>query len=446
LKSILYIPIEVKVRELLSRTSIALSALNEGFDEVVVGRDFDVFNGIKEPGTILLKSAATFESKLVSKLVAEGHSVFSLDEEGIIPPLNDPSINSRFSKELIGDLSGIFLNGRLELSTIPMNKSHSEKLFLTGNPRFDFYSKSARVIYHDSINEISKSVGGKKVILVVSRFGDVNLSSGVDFFKLLADCGYIHSKETREYFEGFYNHSKNLFQRFLELPEKLAKEYPNHVVVVRPHPSECHEVWQKSVRSKNILVTSEHDIAPWLMRSSVMIHNGCTTSVESIAIGTPVVSYMPYSSGEYDLNMANELGRIVVNEDQLLTVLNDVVRDGVFPNRNEKKFSYIIEYSEGQRSSKKIAKYLYDGRTRFKSELRFSVKPSRKALLYGKEVVTLMCYKLGLRNSYGRKKFPSLRRKEFENIVDLVSSAFAENTKYSLNRVGFDAFRIKKDR
>ncbi|MDU0356109.1 hypothetical protein RS130_21420 [Paraglaciecola aquimarina] len=436
----LYIPVESQSRELASRIAVALYSLDIGFSDVIIGRDVEVFNTIQKPGVVLLKSAASFEFKLVEKLLSQGHKVYSLDEEGILPPLNDSSINTRFSKDLLSMLSGVFVNGNLELSSFPSWVKSSEKLIITGNPRFDFYAPRKRRFYNNNKNKINSLVKGKKIILLVSRFGDVNLSKNINYFKLLEDNGYMNTEKSRAFHKGFYEHSKVIFEEFIQLPTTLAREFPEHMIVVRPHPSECDSVWRTFNKFENILVSSQFDIASWLSCAEVMVHNGCTTSVEATAMEVPVISFVPATSDEYDLVQANELGEKAENIQEVVDIIRD--KEGLYLMAdNLSKLNEIIKYDPECNASELIAKSLYDGVQTVTNET--NSKRSKNIRFFLREIIKLLLSNLKLRHCYARKKYPFISTVKFRAKVEDISKCMNLEG-FSVNREGIDVFRIKK--
>ena len=52
--------------------------------------------------------------------------------------------------------------------------------------------------------------------------------------------------------------------------------------VVRPHPSDDRQTFVNAFEGlKNVHVISEGSVIPWLIASKFVIHNECTTAIES---------------------------------------------------------------------------------------------------------------------------------------------------------------------
>lgn len=441
--NILYLPVETVKRELDSKLAIGLHALEfDQFDEVIIGKDAELFLCITEPGVILLKSAASFESGLISRLKEFGHIVYSLDEEGIVPPLNDPSINSRFSKKNLDLLDGVLCNGPLELQSFPSWVRESDKIIMSGNPRFDFYKKENRAYYSKAVAKIRSEIGDKKVILIASRFGDVNIVEGQSCYEILSDNGFLDTEESKRFFSGFLEHSEKVFNSFLELPSLIADAFPECTIVVRPHPSESHEKWNEVSKRTNIIVRSDYDIGSWLACSECLIHNGCTTAIEASVMQVPVLSYLPVKSLEFDLHHPNEIGYEINKADDLLIVVGNVL------NYSEKycgvrKLDSILTYDMINPASRLILNTLA------------SKKPLRKIIknkmcfksffsYYVKCVFKLILHCLGIRKEYKRAKYPFLFQREYQERSKSIAKIFNLSVSYSLRKKGIDLISIKK--
>jgi hypothetical protein len=57
----------------------------------------------------------------------------------------------------------------------------------------------------------------------------------------------------------------------------------------------------------NVSVIAEGNVVPWLLASSSIIHNGCTTAVESYILERPVIAYEPSRHDVLNLDLPNSL-------------------------------------------------------------------------------------------------------------------------------------------
>ena len=74
-----------------------------------------------------------------------------------------------------------------------------------------------------------------------------------------------------------------LLKKFLKLINFLSTKNPNYNFVLRPHPSENINDWKKFVKKmgKNIFVTKEFDVTPWIYSSKYVIHNSSAVGLQT---------------------------------------------------------------------------------------------------------------------------------------------------------------------
>ena len=60
-----------------------------------------------------------------------------------------------------------------------------------------------------------------------------------------AEFGQAARGMPREYAEGFRDHKQAIFEDFQQLIPALEKSFPDHTIVVRPHPTENQEIYRK---------------------------------------------------------------------------------------------------------------------------------------------------------------------------------------------------------
>jgi len=107
---------------------------------------------------------------------------------------------------------------------------------------------------------------------------------------------------SREYAEGLRDHKQDIFNSFKQMIPTLDQVFTDHKIIVRPHPTENQQVYKDIANGcKNVEVTNEGNVVPWLMAARVLIHNGCTTGVEAYVMGVPAISYRAKINEKYDL-------------------------------------------------------------------------------------------------------------------------------------------------
>jgi hypothetical protein len=77
-----------------------------------------------------------------------------------------------------------------------------------------------------------------------------------------------------------------------------------------------------------VLVRHHGDVRPWSVAASAVIHNGCTTGIESALLDSPVFAYRPIRDEEYDPPLPNFVSTEVSTKDDLVSNLSDIRTDG----------------------------------------------------------------------------------------------------------------------
>jgi hypothetical protein len=99
-----------------------------------------------------------------------------------------------------------------------------------------------------------------------------------------------------------------VLEHFKRLIPELSRALPGLRIVVRPHPSESHDLWHETAMGlDDVEIANEGNVYPWLMACEAVIHNGCTTAVEATILGTPAIAYQPIRDAVYDMVLPNSL-------------------------------------------------------------------------------------------------------------------------------------------
>ena len=87
---------------------------------------------------------------------------------------------------------------------------------------------------------------------------------------------------SRAFAEGLQQYKQAIFDDFKRLIPALEEAFPNHTIVVRPHPTENPKVYYDiASQCTRVQVTNEGNVIPWLSAAKALVHNGCTTGIEA---------------------------------------------------------------------------------------------------------------------------------------------------------------------
>ncbi len=277
-----------------------------------------------ERGVYLGKSLRTLSDRMFAILSRLGHTIVAWDEESLVRPPDEVFYRIRLSPKTLAATSLLMTWGKDD-ARVFRDYPHSAgaPIRVTGNPRIDLLRPELRGYFSQEIAALRARYGD--FLLINTNFPRNNhfLPSMSEFSAALEVDPY----ESRDPFEcGNAAHCEALLKSFLEMIPQLAQALPDHPIVVRPHPSESHLPWQRIADAyPKVVVVHQGNVAPWLMACRALIHNGCTTAVESAVLGTPTVAFQPVRSEPYDMHLPNSLSHRCLDLESLVAKLRTIL-------------------------------------------------------------------------------------------------------------------------
>ena len=289
--------------------------------------------------------------RIIDKL---GHEIMTWDEEALVHLPPEMYYSRRLSPFTMKYVSHLFAWGE---DNAELWRQYPEfptglPIHITGNPRNDMLRPEMRAFYESDVKQIRTLYG--EFILINTNFNHVNSFSPVqNLFQPGENSGEdaIFGKAargmTREYAEGLRDHKTAIFEDFQHLIPALEQTFPNHSVIVRPHPTESQDIYHKiAARCERVRVTNEGNVVPWLMATKALIHNGCTTGVEAYVMGVPAISYRATVNDFYDYGfyrLPNLLSHQCFNFEELRLTLEKILA-GELGTANGKERKALIEH------------------------------------------------------------------------------------------------------
>ena len=300
-----YFPIEIQSRELPSRLAIARHLVEKGALVVILDQHTLLADIEKlPPGVILHKDTADCNAGVAFRASKKfGWVNSALDEEGLVYFSESAYEKSRLGADSFKYLDLIFAWGEKQAKVIKSSSKfvpHRHKLVVSGHPKFDVH------------RDVIALKGG--YILVNTRFGSVNSGLGLDengYIQRMMLVDEVKDKQDELFRRGYFQFMNTLFDCFVELIEKLARSHPDQRIRVRAHPAESDKIYKDlASRYPNVEVSHDTSLEADLSGARVVIHNGCTTGIEGLAMGVPVLIYEPVPTPVGDLALPNEFGHV----------------------------------------------------------------------------------------------------------------------------------------
>ncbi|MFC5590291.1 surface carbohydrate biosynthesis protein [Sporosarcina soli] len=421
-KGWLYLPVEIKVREMDAKLLLAYYAAKEGY-QVIIGehRIVELASTVYPRGIFFSKGYPRgFRKRILTNAKNNGHTVVELDEEGLL--INDTTryLHDRMMMDMFDLVTQEYCWGSFQREVITgafPDKEH--KCYIVGNPRFDLLTSKYKNIYKEDVEHIKNNYG--EFVLINTRFSTYNSLSGMK--KDNIDSMYF----------------KKLYNDFVELTKAMCQKFPDTHFVIRPHPGEDPESYHNEFSSNNnVHVIHEGNIIKWLMAAKVVIHNGCTSSIEAFLLGKTIISYIPATSNDHDVILPNQLGIEATNIKEVNTFLHSILNNNNFASSN---------YIEKMDQNKKILldyyeltdkKFSYESIFLLLNSIQLPAVPNHfspsQKTLYVKE------------NKKVKHFFPSLSKEEIQNFFRKIDEVEGNSSSTSIKMIGIDLFEIKEDR
>lgn len=372
----IYLHIEISVRELDGNLLLATLAASRGHDVIVSdisGIESGLRKGIIAPGIFHTKSLTPNKGKINrhQKFVDNGFAITSNDQEASLQSHGyDEFSKTRYSNQTIEQSSAIFGWGLEDVETLKQKYSiHKSKIFMTGSPRADLWKSTFSDYWI-----IPDAAPKKPFLLVSSNMGVCHNKFFHEQVKFKRDSGIYHNDPKR--FDLDFVKKADGYRvtaAFIEAIKYLAENNDNYDIVLRPHPSESIECWQILLgQIPNVHVIKDGSINAWINNAFAVMHNGCTTAIETVVSKKPLITYDPFQPPITVGKLANELGFKVQSLEKLSNIVNSI-----FENKNlndqkdiDKRSSEIISKKvfsdDNELAAQKIIKIWEDiGKNKF---------------------------------------------------------------------------------
>ncbi len=246
--------------------------------------------------------------------------------------------------------------------------------------------------------------------------------------------GFDLTSDQEAHYNDLVAHLGQVFSAFTEMVPKLAEAFPEHTIIVRPHPSENHDRWREVVADvANADVIYEGSVEPWMLGSDVVIHNASTTGIGAYSLDHPVISYMPVVHPVFNRlsHLPNLLSERPTTVDDVIATVRQIQAGKKISREREKEkkhaASSTIANAFSPTSCECIAEALLELQERASAErstneslrgsrLRFAIRniaaTTRRSLRKASPIDTYM-----------DQKFPGLTIGEIQSVLQKLSDA-----------------------
>lgn len=213
-----------------------------------------------------------------------------------------------------------------------LNPSCSHSMKTTGHPRFDLYKPKYREYFRENVEAIKKQYGD--FLLVNTNFHRANTVEGLK--KIFSNRVQSFTSADRYYLLERWLHINRVLTDFVTVITTLSTELPELNVVIRPHPSENPNFYRMIFSGvKNVHISQEGSVGPWLLACRAMMHDGCTTAIEGHMCDTQVINYKTVTDERFDIPLPNLFGVRCHSPSQALEMMRGVLRGETLTDESE---------------------------------------------------------------------------------------------------------------
>ena len=442
MKSKIYLPIEVKRRELYSRIYFSIKASIQGYS-VTIGRKsrFHEFEKKIQPGNYISKSAGTQNFDYIKRLKKAGHKIFFIDEEGLMS-FNKEFTHRRFSEEGLQLMDVIFTwgnNHKNEL--IELYPSLKEKLKIVGNPRVDILKDISKQFYAEEIKKIKNYYGD--FFLLVTKFGKINFvkrKNIIDYYTSHLTKGYLNTEKLKEICKRSIKHEEKNFVNFINFIKLFNASLENKKLLILVHPTEDLKIYEDIVGDmKNVDIASgEYSSNSWILSSDLIIQNNCTTALEAYLMGIKPIQLNFFQDKEVEYPIPNKISKIFSSNEKLISYLKDYKKENITKEDYINNLNFLTSYIENidKKNSVNLSlEYMFDD---------FKIKNKKFFPFLEKTLFKLKNYKRFIINYMNEKNSMILSKNKFSGLDIEEVRVFMEKI-ISVENYKLEDFELKEN-
>lgn len=420
-RPLIFLPIETKVRELHAKTYFAWIAARSGFDVLMGSKKVLVGQmDLEGRGIYVDKSVATTHIDWSTRCRGMGNHMVSWDEEGLV--FFDATMyrKLRISREALMQADRFFAWGQVQKEAIcEAIPEAADRIVLCGNPRFDMLRKDINGFYDETAAALKSRYG--RIILINTSFALCNhfrpsseIRGTLKLYPLADEPGYI---------DGWFDVQREAMDGFLKMLPLLVERFPEHMIVIRPHPSENHEVWRKHTsRLQRVEINGDGNVHEWIKASEVVIHFNCTTAIEAYLLGVTPIAYRPVRSDIYENPFPNAVSINIFDPELLMERIALCLTNRHHPDtwlwteERERLVRRYISGLDGVSSSERMVQELLVVAAGIHRQ-----RPLPAVILAAAKRAWRACRRLALKPSvdvYARHKLPGLEASEIMEVIN----------------------------
>jgi surface carbohydrate biosynthesis protein len=445
---LLMIPVETKVREFDAKLLLALIALRKGFD-VVIGALWEMkyLVDLLDRGIFFDKSIAKTKCDWFRRCRQQGCRVAALDEEGLVYFDAETYRELRIYPPTMQETDVFFAWGQDQADIVvsTVGERLADRVKITGNPRFDLLRPEFRKLYAHAVEELNKKYG--RFILINTSFSFAN--SANDPQALLQTFSQYPIAEKRPgFFQDWMMTQAEVMKTFQDVLPLVREEFPDHSIIIRPHPSEGLELWNRlAAQMGETYVVRKGGVVPWILAADVLIHWNCTTAIEARLLGVPAIAYRKIRSDLYEQPLPNACSFHAVDENSLLAMVRQAVagqlKEGETAARavNSTLDKHVASL-QGKLAAELMVDELFVLAKTFSRKRNLSTRALQQLKRRWRQLLDRTDPGRMERDRYMAAKFPDTSSEEVQQTVDRLASCIGFDITVQVREAGRNCFSL----
>lgn len=446
----IYLPMEIKSREYMAKYILALELADRGY-QVISGKSAEVEKLclFGPPGLYIGTSLMKQHYQLFERLKKRGHCIAAVDEEGLVYYNKDSFLRTKVDANTLSILSVFFTWGEHHTKLVAEKCPESFPILKqVGNVRMELLKEPYRRIFCKEANTLTEKYG--RFILINTNFGAFNHYKGIEaYWNSLSHLVDMDSTLV-DVTEKKLKHQERIFYSFADMANKIAAEFPDYQIILRPHPSESIERWQDQFHYPNIEVVHEGSVIPWIIASDCIIQQNCTTAIEARCLDKPVFSFLPDYDSNFDSGLPNKVAPCFKDCEELIAALHTIAvspeqYETMLKEKTNEVLTDYIENMKNERNAFDDCALALEGLT----------LPTPKAENWGRvralrwlyeQVSLALNQKKREQRKYIEHKFPSTPEEEWNAQKELFAELFAPKYRnITLLRLSENGYLLRKN-
>lgn len=328
---VIYLVLEIAVRELYGHLLLAVLAASRGHQVLIAtNNDLWLYKRMKllPPGAYVIKNMniPSQSEQMYRSFLEEGFDIYCHEAEASILWSDFDVFLKEYciAPDQFFPFKGVFCWGERDyMEYTKMFSSNRDVFHITGSPRVDLWSPKLLKFWERDYIESLKPY----VLYVSNNSWAVGKRHWTKFLAIQRDLELLKSEENeRNLYKAIQKDILMVENAVFSLRE-LARKNKNVNFIIRPHPMDNEIHWRDAVGEyDNIHVIYKDSITAWIAGATALIHNSCTSALEAVIQGVPVISYVPTEISDV-LGIANKCGVKVYNHKGLDSAVIDALTE-----------------------------------------------------------------------------------------------------------------------